>query len=244
MDREAKPRWGIWVDVEGFGKLWSGDNLALRGLRHLTSMVYAVGTKCYPNPPQRLFAHQIGDAFYIASDFHEASLDRCAAIATVLMRGMTAAGCVARASIAEGDLGDYAGCRPPEVTAAIEQEDGKAFARLGAGIMTLQENMGQGLIDAVALDKGADTKGALLLVAARARGRLSPGFVTRPLDRRADILAIDWVHSQSDLIDEVAACAGHGSEDPATLRDRLAAYAKWHEPPKEWCEQTSRFAGM
>ena len=114
MDRE-RGRWGIWIDVEGFGNLWSAGDLALRGLGQLTRMIFAIGRKSYPREGERLFAHQLGDAFYIASDFHEENLDRCIALAIVLMRGMTEVGCVARASIAEGDVADYSGCRPREV---------------------------------------------------------------------------------------------------------------------------------
>lgn len=237
-------RWGIWIDVEGFSNLWREGDLALLGLRRLTAMIFAVGEKCFPDHDHRLFAHQNGDAFYISSDFHEPSLDRCAAIAVVLMRGMTEVGCVARASIGEGPLADYAGCRPPEVQAAVIREGASHFARLGAGLMTLQSTMGLGLIDAYRLDKRADTKGAILLIEEALRGRLSSGFATRRLERTPDILAIDWVHSSSPLIDSIASKVGFGAESPATLQGRLEAYVAGHRLSAKWSEPTFRYAGL
>lgn len=144
-------RWGIWVDVEGFSNLWSAGNLALRGLGRLTELIFTIGRECYPRDADRLFAHQTGDGFYITSDCHEPSLDRCAALAVVLMRGMTDVGCVARVSIAEGDLADYSGCRPRAVQAEVARTGDTDLVSLGDGLMTLQAVMGQGLINTVTL---------------------------------------------------------------------------------------------
>lgn len=241
---EVRPPWGIWIDVEGFSNLWSAGDLALRGLQHLTRMIFAIGTRCYPDDPERLFAHQIGDGFYIASDFHEASLDRCAAIAIVLMRGMTAAGCVARAAIAEGDLADYAGCRPSEVQRQAVRDGDDDVIRLGSGIMTLLAVMGQGIINAVTLDKLADTKGAILTIARPNRARLSSGFHTLPLDVNADILAVDWVHSSNPLIDRIAIKSGLGLIDEGGLEECLRAYVDKHRLKSSWSDPTFRYAGL
>lgn len=243
MDDDSQP-WGIWIDIEGFGNLWTAGQLALEGLTHLTRLIFALGTHCYPHPPERLFAHQIGDAFYVASDFHEASLDRCAAIAVALMRGMTNIGCVARASIAEGPLADYAGCRPPEVRAHAARDGDTDVVRLGDGIMTLQAAMGQGMINAHVLDKSSGTKGSILTIAGANRPRLSEGFIGRPLDGAAGIQALDWVHSTSPLIDGIAARAGFGGDDPQELALRLKAYVERHGMKREWSEPTLRYAGL
>lgn len=243
MDDDRHP-WGIWIDIEGFGNLWSAGDLALRGLTHLTRLVFSLGSTCFPHAPDRLFAHQVGDAFYIASDFHEESLDRCVAIAVALMRGMTGIGCVARASIAEGALADYAGCRPPEVQAHAARGGDTDVVRLGEGIMTLQAAMGQGMINAHVLDKSSGTKGAILTIAADDTARLSPGFLTRNLDGADGISAIDWVHSTSPLIDEISAKAGFGGDDPRELALRLRAYVENHGMKREWSEPTLRYAGL
>lgn len=240
----SNERWGIWVDVEGFSKLWSAGDLALHGLRRLTSLIFDIGRKCYPREPDRLFAHQVGDGFYIASDFHEASLDRCAAIAAVLMRGMLEAGCVARASIAEGDLADYSGCRPRAVQVEAARNGETDLVALGDGLMTLQAIMGQGLINAVTLDKVSDTKGSLVCISAEQARRLSSGFVTRALNEPGTIVAIDWIHSVSPRIDEIIDRTGLTRLDPIELNRRLRKYVEEQELPARWSEPTFHFAGI
>lgn len=243
MDLE-RGRWGIWIDVEGFSSLWNAGDLALRGLGQLTRLIFEIGRKCYPRGGERLFAHQMGDAFYIASDFHEESLDRCAALAIVLMRGTTDIGCVARASIAEGDMADYSGCRPRDVQAEAHRNGDSDVVALGDGLMTLQAVMGEGLINAVTLDKLTNTKGSIVTIAAANAGRLSPGFVTRELANAPAIVAIDWVHSTSARIDEILDRAGLPGPSPETLAQRLTGYVAQHGLQAKWRNPTFRYAGL
>ncbi|WP_146151162.1 hypothetical protein [Allosphingosinicella deserti] len=160
------------------------------------------------------------------------------------MRGMTAAGCVARAAIAEGDLADYSGCRPPEVQKQAVRDGDDDVISLGEGIMTLQAVMGQGIINAVTLDKLTDTKGAILTIAAAKKARLSPAFRTAPLEANSEVLAIDWVHSSAPLIDRVASQSGLGTIDPAVLEDRLRTYVATHRLKSSWSTPTFRYAGL
>lgn len=243
-DLSETGRWGVWIDVEGFSKLWSAGNLALRGLSKLTSLIYAIGTKVFPDDPDRLFAHQIGDGFYIASDFHETNLDRCASVAVVLMRGMLEAGCVARGSISEGMLADYSGCRPREIRQVTIRDGDNDSVSLGSGLMTLQAVMGQGIINAVMLDKVVATKGALLSIEAAKSMRLSTDFLFRPLTSDADIMAIDWIHSSSPLITEIAVGAGLPSRTSAELTEMLRRYIDDHSLSPNWSEPTLQFAGL
>lgn len=141
---ETDDRWGIWIDIEGFSNLWSAGDLARRGLNQLMRLIFAIGSECYTCEPERLFAHQMGDAFYIASSFHERNLDRCASIAIALMRGMTKIECVSRAAISEGPLADYSGTRPREIQDAGVRGGDQDVISIGEGLMTLQSVMGQG----------------------------------------------------------------------------------------------------
>lgn len=243
MDEE-KRRWGIWIDVEGFSNLWSAGDQALRGISQLTRLIFEIGRKCYPRDGERLFAHQMGDAFYIASDFPEESMDRCAALAVVLMRGMTDIGCVARASIAEGDMADYSGCRPREVQAETHRSGDSDVVSLGDGLMTLQSVMGQGLINAVTLDKLTNTKGAIVSIEAANAGRLSPGFITREVEETSAIVAIDWVHSKSERIDEILERAGLPTLSSEALAQRLKDYVALHGLQLKWRNPTFRYAGL
>lgn len=237
-------RWGIFIDIEGFSKLWSQDNLGLQALIHLTRLVFAIGEKVFPDPPGRLFAHQGGDAFYISSDFHESSLDRCAAIAITLMRGMLEAGFLARAALAEGAVGDYAGCRPPEVVKAAVRDDDSGLVRLGQGRMTLQPILGEGIINAVGLDKRVKLKGSLLVISSAARDRLSDGFISREIDGYEGASALDWIYSRSPVIDDIARVIEHGGASATTLADLLRSYVERHDIKPQWRDPTFRFAGL
>lgn len=241
---DSDQRWGIFIDIEGFSKLWSQDNLGLRALIHLTHLVFKIGNQAFPDVPERLFAHQGGDAFYIASDYPEPSLDRCAAIAIVLMRGMLGEGFVTRAAIASGAVGDYASCRPPTVRAAAVRDDDTDLVRMGQGLMTLQPVLGEGIINAVGLDKRVKLKGSFLVVAQSARERLSDGFISCPVEEYPGVMALDWIHSTSSLIDDIVRAIGYGGADPADLRDRLRAYVVDHQRPDIWSEPTLRFVGL
>ena len=237
-------RWGIFIDIEGFSKLWGQDDLGLRALTHLTRLVFKVGSLAFPNAPERLFAHQGGDAFYIASDFPEPNLDRCAAIATVLMRGMLEEGFVARAAMASGAIADYAGCRPPEVRAAAVRNEDSGLVRLGQGRMTLQAVLGEGIINAVGLDKKVKLKGSLLIISSIARERLSDGFISREIDGYEGASALDWIHSTSPVIDDIVRAIEHGSASAAMLADLLRSYVERHDMKPQWCDPTFRYAGL
>jgi len=102
-------RWAIYVDIEGFGVLYDRETTVLEALGDLMEGIYAIGTKCYPESPYRLFAHQTGDGFIVVSEFGAASLEVPAAIAIALLRHVAARGRFAKASIREGDFADIWG---------------------------------------------------------------------------------------------------------------------------------------
>ena len=240
-------RWGIWVDVEGFSNLWSAGDLARRGLNQLMRLIFAIGRECFPREPERVFAHQMGEAFYIASSFHERNLDRCASIAIALMRGMIEVGCVSRAAISEGPLADYSGTRPREIQNAGVQGGDQDVVSLGEGLMTLQSVMGQGLINAVTLDKIASSaayKGSLLLISTEMARRLSTEFVVRSLGAVPEVSAIDWVHSTSPLLDDIETTIGTATFSPTDIEVRLRSYIARHGLKSSWRNPTFEYAGL
>jgi len=227
--------------------LWSAGDLARRGLNRLMDLIFTIGRQCYPHDPERLFAHHMGDAFYIASSLHEERLDRCASIVIALMRGMTEIGCVARASIAEGSIADYSGTRPRKIQEASLKDGDQHVISLGEGIMTLQSVMGQGLINAVTIDKLASNalcKGSLLLIPTEMASRLSKGFVLRQLPAAPDISAVDWIHSTSSILDAIENELGVARAAPSDFEARLKTYVAHHGMKSTWSGPTFEFAGV
>lgn len=99
-------RWGIYIDIEGFGAQYDQTMKALLPLNALMDGIFKIGERKYNDDVTRLFAHQFGDGFVVVSCFEEKSLDRPVAIAISLMQHVLAAGGLAKASIAEGGFSD------------------------------------------------------------------------------------------------------------------------------------------
>ena len=75
-------RWAIYIDIVGFSALYPEGNDALWALNKLMLAIHRIGKNVFIEPPDRLFAHQLGNGFLIVSDFHEESLDRAAVVNT------------------------------------------------------------------------------------------------------------------------------------------------------------------
>ncbi len=241
---DGKPRWSIWIDIEGFSKTWD-SGLALQGLRALMSGIYAIGTKVFTGDGDRLFAHQFGDGFVIVADFHEPQLDRCAAVATVLMRHILTSGCVARAAISEGEFADYAGCWPREIREQKAKNGGGDCITLGSGLMTLLPVMGTALINANKLDSGNRVKGGVLTIRTNDAPRFSAGFVRQVSKLDPAISMIDWIHATSPIIDTIVAATGLASLSPADSEAVVERYISGKTaPPLAWIQGTTSYASL
>lgn len=250
MDSEAAEpihaeRWTIYIDIEGFSSQWEQGDDALCSLSDLMLGIHRIGTRCYPEEPDRLFAHQYGDGFAIVSSFHEQSLTRCVCIAVALMRHVAAGKCFARAGIAEGQMADITGCYPQEVLAdregnrtvdlgggmKIRHEEGSTV-RMRAGLMTINSVMGSGLIRANKVDKLAP-RGPLLSIQTAKAHRIGDGFnITR--DQRTEVSVIDWVHAASPTIQHIQSSASLRAPDASTLEKSLLQYCGEQSVPDEW----------
>ena len=218
-------RWALYIDVEGFSARWAETHVA--GLGELMLAISRIGRRAYPDPPERLFAYQLGDAFLIVSDFHEASLDRCAMIAITLMRHLAATGHFARAAIAEGELADIRGCYPPEVFQGSETD---GDVDLGQGLLTITPVMGSALIQAARVIKSKPP--GPLLVADTSSGSRFENVPYRPSP--AGVLLIDWVHAASASLSKLQTKAGLHAPSSEQVEQRLRDYCDSQELPPEW----------
>jgi hypothetical protein len=225
--------WAIYIDIEGFSALYTkmkGD-AAIWGLRKLMIAVHRIGKYVFPEPPERLFAYQTGDGFLIVSDFHESNLDRAASIAVVIMKFITSFGIFARATIAEGGIAGITGCYAKEVL--NDSCDGDtSVVSMGRGLMTIFPVMGTALINSIGLDKRAP-KGPMLILPATFRERLSSNILSHNIEDTSNI-AIDWIHTDGDLINEIKTKDKLQFPIPNNLESLLKNYIAKHNPPVEW----------
>jgi hypothetical protein len=210
-------RWSIHIDVEGFGAKWKDTAEAFRGLNALMAGIYRIGARVYPEPPERLFAHQFGDGFLVVSDFHEERLDRAVLVSIALLRHVLASGAVAKAAIAEGDLSDVVGCYPPE----IRHQPDRDHIIFGSGIMTVFPVMGTALINAVAVDKRCPS-GPLLAIAPANLSRCPPDVPSYRIDNT--VACLNWLVGEPHGLHELQAASGFKSYSKGERRAQFEQY--------------------
>jgi len=224
-------RWGIYIDIEGFGKRYDQTMEALHPLNALMEGIFLIGTKKYNDDVNRLFAHQFGDGFVIVSCFEEESLDRPISIAIALMRHVLASGGVAKASIAEGGFSDIRGCYPRKITDL--EKDGRIF--IGSGLMTIIPVMGTALINAVGLDKRSPS-GSLLTIDEDNKNRVSSEFYTRAIEN--ELISVNWIKGDPKLVTEICSSAELRNPSEESRMDQLATYIRNNELKPSWIRTT------
>lgn len=230
-------RWGIYIDIEGFGKRYDQTMQALIPLNALMEGIFQIGTEKYNDDISRLFAHQFGDGFVIVSCFEEKSLDRPVAIAIALMRHILASGGVAKASIAEGGFSDIRDCYPRKITNL--EKDGRIF--IGSGLMTIIPVMGTALINAVGLDKRSPS-GSLLTIDKGNKDRISPDFIMREIEN--GLLSINWLKGDSKLVSDISSAAKLKNPSESERIEQLANYVRDNELKPNWVRTTCFEQGM
>jgi hypothetical protein len=229
-------RWGIYIDVEGFRSFVGLEQLrAMHALGDLMVAIFRVGRHCYPEPPDRITAHQFGDGFIVMSDSHEQLLDRCVAIAAAVMRHVAMSGSYARAAIAEGDLADVQGCYPDEVMSCRESNCSHRIS-LHMGLMTITTVMGTALTRAVALAEAGKpcSSGPLLLIESDKCGRLGSSVPRQAVPGCPEIASIDWVHMRSPLLAAVQDAAALNNPSPPELEADLSRYCDENQVASKW----------
>jgi len=227
-------RWAIYIDIEGFSVLYDRETVVLEALCDLMEGIYLIGERCYPESPDRLFAHQTGDGFVIVSEFGASSLEVPVAISIALLRHVAARGRFAKASIAEGEFADIFGCYPRRIRDACT---GDATIRLGGGLMTLFPVMGTALINAFGIAKRAPS-GSLLVLVAQNQRRLPVECIVQQVNGQ-DIVSVDWVHSEVPLVGRLQQQAGLRSPTADQVGEAFFRYSAEQRPPQRWVDGTA-----
>ena len=232
-------RWAIYIDIEGFGALYDRENQILLALCDLMEGIFLIGARCYPESPERIFAHQTGDGFVIVSEFGSESLAVPMSITIALLRHIAVRGRFGKAAIGEGDFADITGCYPQIIR---EARIGDSAVRMGGAIMTLFPVMGTALIDAVGVAKRSPS-GSLLTTDSANQSRLpNNGVVTEPCD--AGVISIDWVHADLPLIAELQQRAGLRKPSATAIERAFNLYCDNQGTPEHWAESTARLLGF
>ncbi len=230
-------RWALFIDEEGFAEHWDDTVKAFLGLNALMEAICRIGKKVYPNPGERLFCHQFGDAFLITSDFHEEDLSRSVLIATAILRHILAIGRVARASLAEGNVSDIAGCYPKEVGDAPD----RSRVYLGTGLLTITPVLGDGLLRTVALDK-RNPRGPLLLANSKLRSRLPVDISITDFEDNDEVIVLNWVKGEPNGLQDIQRRADLYIQPETDRINSLTQYIKNNTMlNKEWTASVDKY---
>ena len=211
-------RWALYIDIEGFGAKWNDDTMsAFRGINALMQGIYWIGDRHYRDPPNRLFAYQFGDGFLIASEFHEASLDRAILVGVALLRHLLANGETAKCSVAEGGLSDVQGCYPKEIRSQLTRQN----IQLGRGVMTVTPVMGSALVRAASMQKKAPP-GPLMVVSIKNRDRV--GTDLSLTKATGEVAAVNWLLGDFPGLIELQTATGFAHHTEAERESQLRNY--------------------
>ena len=233
--------WAIHIDIEGFSVLYPKGDDAIWGLNELMLGIHRLGKNVFPEPPDKLFAYQLGDGFLIVSDFHEENLDRAASITIFLMKYITSFNIFCRATIAEGGMSDITGCYPEEVMNKCDKND-QGKSSMGAGLMTIFPVMGTALINAVRIDKESP-KGPLITFPIEYRKRLSDVFIINDIPD-TQLASIDWVHTETGNFLEIGKKALLKYLCPEDLEKRIVNYIAENSLSLEWKKSCASYLGV
>jgi len=224
-------QWSLYIDIEGFAKTYEVGSQALISLGALMEGIYSLGSRCFVESPNRIFAHQVGDGFIIVGEFPKESLEDAISIAILLLRQITLAGGVGKAAISEGGFADVMGCYPKVVRSAASSGSGGAFP-LGGGIMTVFPVMGTALINAYRLiSRSGAPSGPLLLISKQDLPRLPQKLHAEVL---GDYAIVDWVHASLPRVQELATSAQLTNPSAEITEQLLERYMKLNTLSQVW----------
>ncbi len=232
-------RWAINIDIEGFSILWEKEDKVLCSLGELMRAIFRIGRNCFPQSPERLFAHQLGDGFLIVSDFGEENLERCITIAVAMMQHVAALGRLTKTAIAEGELSDIQGCYPREVLDELEADH---TVSLRMGLMTIFPVMGTALIRSVKTAHRSPS-GPLLIIEKSKSARIPAHIPTAEIEGD-DLISIDWVHMNTELLAHIQESGSLRAPGAVALENMLSNYCKAHQVKREWISSVRNYLGV
>lgn len=224
-------RWGIYIDIEGFGAKFDQNITSLLPLNALMEGIFQIGVRKYSDDANRLFAHQFGDGFVIVSCFKEETLNRPVAIAISLMRHVLASGGVAKASIAEGGFSDLKSSYPKQIVDI--ENDGRI--QIGRGLMTIIPVMGTALINSVGLDK-LSPSGSLLTIHVDDKNRISSEYRSREIENH--LLSVNWLKGEPSLVSEICSISGLNNPPEKVRVESLKKYICQNKLSPNWIRTT------
>jgi hypothetical protein len=234
-------QWAIYIDIEGFSSTYTIGTQPLISLGALMEAILDIGSKCYPETPYRLFAHQVGDGFVISGEFGWPDLKQPTTVAIALLRAVLHAGGVAKAAISEGQLADVLGCYPERIQQLYARSHGGAFS-LGGGLMTVLPVMGTALINSVKLLHSSQTpSGSLLILPKSQAGRLPAGVTFVEV---GELCVLDWLHASYLELDELIKTAQLPPFSEAGMISALNRYIKTNQLFKDWVDNTRLYLNM
>lgn len=229
--------WAIWVDVEGFSKIYPGrPGRAFKVIGALMEGIYKLGTMTCASSPNPLFAYQVGDGFILSSGCGLASSHLPIAIAIFLHKVVALAGGCIKSAVSTGNMADIQDCYPSLIRSNV---GASGCVPMGDGIMTTFPVMGTALINTHALSMRES--GALLIWDCSLSLADSDGVVVSR--EGADYLVIDWLHSRSAKADEFLSAAGitsSANDLEVVLRDYVSSALA----PNEWRSNTLKYNGI
>jgi hypothetical protein len=227
-------RTAMFIDIQGFGKLYRSEADSLWGLADLMEGVYRLGQESTRLGISRLFAHHIGDGFVLIDDGGVANASRLAAAAVALHQFTLVRSLHFCASaVAEGEMADVLHCYPKMVLDA-RADDG--VVRLGEGLMTLFPVMGTAIINTNRMLKEAH--GSVILVSPEQKPKLEAGLHCIEEDHK---LFVNWITSASPTISLARQILGIDAISIDELRSRFQAAIERNACPSEWVTRTSHF---
>lgn len=206
-------RWAIFIDIEGFSHFQDEKDFYL-SIDNLLCNLYLIGSKVYPNEPDRLFIHQMGgDGFLIVSSFPEKDLSRPIAIASILLRSIILNGYIGKAGISVGNFADISGCWPKyyeliekdlpkqEVLGdwyPIEYNRNRIF--IGEGIITTISLMGYALLKSYKT-QSKGPKGPLLIIDGTLKDMIPEEMIMK---NSKDFILVNWIQLENKQISHIA----------------------------------------